>query len=63
MCAQIFSISNNSTLFKQAYKSCWGTFKDCNKARGLRYGPWACYLLKPEHVPERMHTAEHLIGF
>lgn len=27
---QIFSISNNSTLFKQAYPKCWSKFTDCN---------------------------------
>ncbi|KAK9807016.1 hypothetical protein WJX72_010792 [[Myrmecia] bisecta] len=27
----IFSISNNSTLFKQAYPKCWSTFEDCNE--------------------------------
>ena len=30
-CLQIFSISNNSTLFKQAYPRCWSKFTDCNK--------------------------------
>ena len=30
--AQIFSISNNGTLFKQAYPKCWGKFTTCNKA-------------------------------
>ena len=27
----IFSISNVTVLFTQAYKRCWSTFKDCNK--------------------------------
>ncbi|KAL3162223.1 hypothetical protein ABBQ32_009926 [Trebouxia sp. C0010 RCD-2024] len=27
----VFSISNNSTLFKQAYPNCWSKFKDCNE--------------------------------
>ena len=29
----IFSISNNSTLFKQSYKKCWSTFTTCNQVR------------------------------
>ena len=28
---QIFSISNNSTLFKQAYPDCWSKFTHCNE--------------------------------
>ena len=31
---QIFSISNNSTLFKQAYPKCWSKFTDCNVVSG-----------------------------
>lgn len=30
---QIFSISNNSVLFKQAYPNCWSKFRDCNEVR------------------------------
>ena len=32
VCLQIFSISNNGTLFKQAYPNCWSKFTTCNKA-------------------------------
>lgn len=35
----IFSISNNSTLFKQSYRACWNDFTECNKVRYLRRLP------------------------
>ena len=44
----IFSISNNSTLFKQSYKKCWSTFTTCNQVSvpgDVRLLCWMCQIL------------------
>lgn len=53
-CLQIFSISNNSTLFKQAYPRCWSKFTDCNEVRlaHTHCSPYQQILFRHVHIQE-----------